>query len=351
MSSRQRDKFRAGTLGVIFQQFNLLPYLSVLDNVVLALEFSNHRTLSTDEKRGRAKRLLTALGLDGDNVLQQKASQLSVGQQQRVAAARAFVGSPPLIIADEPTSALDEDRRLEFLELLFAQQQQTEATLLMVTHDRRVADRFDRVLDLLDIWRHFWQPGGAGMIILRLALQSLRNRRITALLTVLSITLSVVMLLGVEKIRAGTKASFLNTIAGTDLIVGARAGDVQLLLYSIFRIGDATANITWATVEDIRKRPEVKWVVPIALGDSHRGFRVMGTSTSYFDHYRYRRNQALEFSSGDRFDDLFEAVIGHKVAQQLGYEVGSEIVVAHGSGPGSVLAQTMGTNRFAYRGF
>ena len=151
MSSRQRDKFRAGTLGVIFQQFNLLPYLSVLDNVVLALEFSNHRTLSTDEKRGRAKRLLTALGLDGDNVLQQKASQLSVGQQQRVAAARAFVGSPPLIIADEPTSALDEDRRLEFLELLFAQQQQTEATLLMVTHDRRVADRFDRVLDLLDI--------------------------------------------------------------------------------------------------------------------------------------------------------------------------------------------------------
>jgi len=170
------------------------------------------------------------------------------------------------------------------------------------------------------------------MIILRLALQSLRNRRITALLTVLSITLSVVMLLGVEKIRAGTKASFLNTIAGTDLIVGARAGDVQLLLYSIFRIGDATANITWATVEDIRKRPEVKWVVPIALGDSHRGFRVMGTSTSYFDHYRYRRNQALEFSSGDRFDDLFEAVIGHKVAQQLGYEVGSEIVVAHGSG-------------------
>ena len=99
------------------------------------------------------------------------------------------------------------------------------------------------------------------MIILRLALQSLRNRRITALLTVLSITLSVVMLLGVEKIRAGTKASFLNTIAGTDLIVGARAGDVQLLLYSIFRIGDATANITWATVEDIRKRPEVKWVV------------------------------------------------------------------------------------------
>ena len=170
------------------------------------------------------------------------------------------------------------------------------------------------------------------MIILRLALHSLRNRRITALLTIFSITLSVIMLLGVEKIRTGTKASFLNTIAGTDLIVGARAGDVQLLLYSVFRIGAATANITWKTVEDIKVRPEVKWVVPIALGDSHHGFRVMGTSSDYFDHYRFRRNQSLEFSSGKRFDDLFEAVVGHKVAQQLGYKVGSEIVVAHGSG-------------------
>lgn len=170
------------------------------------------------------------------------------------------------------------------------------------------------------------------MIILRLALESLRNRRITVLLTVLSIALSVAMLLGVEKVRVGTKSSFLNTIAGTDLIVGARAGDVQLLLYSVFRIGDATANITWETVEDIKARPEVKWVVPISLGDSHRGFRVMGTSTDYFDHYRYRRNRPLEFSSGERFGDLFDAVIGHTVAEELGYEVGSKIVVAHGSG-------------------
>lgn len=170
------------------------------------------------------------------------------------------------------------------------------------------------------------------MIIPRLALKSLSNRRMTALLTVFSIALSVIMLLGVEKIRAGTKASFLNTIAGTDLIVGARAGDVQLLLYSVFRIGDATANITWETVGDIKARPEVEWVVPIALGDSHRGFRVMGTSPEYFDHYRYRRNQSLVFASGERFDDLFEAVIGHKVAQKLGYEIGSKVVVAHGSG-------------------
>jgi len=151
MSSRQRDRFRAENLGVIFQQFNLLPYLSVLDNVVLALEFSNRPNLSTSEKQDKAKQLLEALGLRGESLLRQKASQLSVGQQQRVAAARAFVGKPPLIVADEPTSALDEGRQSEFLDLLFSQQQQNGATLLMVTHDRRLADRFDRVINLPDI--------------------------------------------------------------------------------------------------------------------------------------------------------------------------------------------------------
>ena len=153
------------------------------------------------------------------------------------------------------------------------------------------------------------------MIILRLAWHSLLNRKITALLTVISIMLSVAMLLGVEKVRTGTKSSFLNTISGTDLIVGARSGDVQLLLYSIFRIGDATANVTWQTVEDIKSRPEVKWIVPISLGDSHRGFRVMGTSPDYFDHYRYRRSQPLKFASGQRFADLYEAVIGRTVGR------------------------------------
>lgn len=151
MSGRERDKFRANTIGVIFQQFNLLPYLSVLDNVTLALEFSSHRNLSASDKQSKAKRLLTSLGLGEVDMTQQKASQLSVGQQQRVAAARAFVGEPPLIIADEPTSALDQDRQTEFIETLFAQQKINNATLVMVTHDLRVANQFDRVLDLRDI--------------------------------------------------------------------------------------------------------------------------------------------------------------------------------------------------------
>ena len=170
------------------------------------------------------------------------------------------------------------------------------------------------------------------MIILRLAWCSLLNRRVTAVLTVLAIALSVTLMLGVEKVRMGTKNGFLNTISGTDLIIGARASPVQLLLYAVFRIGDATANITWQTVTDIKARPEVAWLVPISLGDNHKGFRVMGTTRGYFDHYKYRRQQPLEFAEGSRFDDLYDAVLGHQVAATLGYPLGSKIVVAHGAG-------------------
>ncbi|MCP4184627.1 MAG: FtsX-like permease family protein [Hyphomicrobiales bacterium] len=170
------------------------------------------------------------------------------------------------------------------------------------------------------------------MIIARLAWSSLINRRVTSLLTIFAIALSIILLLGVEKVRVGSKAGFLNTISGTDLIVGARSGQIQLLLYSVFRMGNATNNISMETLNDIKKRPEVKWIVPISLGDSHRGYRVMGSTVTYFDHYRYRRNTKLEFDAGKPFDDLFEAVIGAEVAAKLGYTIGSEIVVAHGAG-------------------
>jgi len=147
-SGAQRDSFRADNLGIIFQQFNLLPYLSVLDNVVLGLSFSRFRSLGAPEQRARAERLLTSLDIDIGKMGKQKVANLSVGQQQRVAAARAFVTEPRLIVADEPTSALDEGRQDEFLDLLFAQQERTGATLLLVTHDPRLASRFDRVIDL-----------------------------------------------------------------------------------------------------------------------------------------------------------------------------------------------------------
>jgi putative ABC transport system permease protein len=170
------------------------------------------------------------------------------------------------------------------------------------------------------------------MIIIRLALQSLANRWLTALLTVLSIALSVMLLLGVEKVRTGARQSFADTISGTDLIVGARSGSLNLLLYSVFRIGNATNNITWKTYQDIAARPDIAWIVPISLGDSHRGFRVMGTTPSYFNLYHYRHGQPLAFSSGGPFSDLFDAVIGADVARELGYKTGDKIIVAHGLG-------------------
>ncbi len=170
------------------------------------------------------------------------------------------------------------------------------------------------------------------MTVFRLAVQSLRNRWMTALLTVLAIAVSVMLLLGVEKVRTGARASFANTISGTDLIVGARSGAIQLLLYSVFRIGNATNNLTWRSYQHIAARPEIAWIVPLSLGDSHRGFRVLGTTPDYFRHYEYRRKQGLVFQSGAPFDDVFDAVIGAEVAVALGYEVGDRIVVAHGTG-------------------
>ena len=170
------------------------------------------------------------------------------------------------------------------------------------------------------------------MPILTLALKSLLNRRFTALLTLLSIALSVALLLGVERVRSETRTSFSSTISGTDLIVGARSGPVQLLLYSVFRIGNATNNISWQSYQDIAAHPKVAWTVPISLGDSHRGFRVLGTTPGYFDHYRYARDRRLEFAAGARFDDLFDAVLGAEVADALGYGLGDEIVIAHGAG-------------------
>ena len=167
-------------------------------------------------------------------------------------------------------------------------------------------------------------------MILRLALASLAARALTVAMTIIAIALSVALFLGVEKVRTGAKASFADTISGTDLIVGARSGSVQLLLYSVFRIGNATNNLTWKSYQDIAARTEVDWIVPISLGDSHRQFRVMGTTPAFFDHYKYRSGKSLAMRDGAIISDLFDAVIGADVATTLGYNIGDPIVVAHG---------------------
>jgi putative ABC transport system permease protein len=169
-------------------------------------------------------------------------------------------------------------------------------------------------------------------MILPLAIKSLRNRRFTAGLTVLSIALSVALLLGVERIRQESRETFASSVSGTDLIVGARSSPVHLLLSSVFRIGNATNNVSWESYQRIAALPEVAWTIPLSLGDSHRGFHVLGTSQDYFDHYRFGRDRKLELAQGERFADANGTVLGAEVASALGYRVGQQIVIAHGSG-------------------
>ena len=152
MGDLARDRFRADNIGIIFQQFNLLHYLSAIDNVLLPLNFSmlkKHACGSTRaECYSEAEKLLETLGIDIKTTAKQKAVELSIGQQQRVAAARAFIGSPQLIIADEPTSSLDEEIQSVFLDQLFLQKEKTGSSLLMVSHNPRIAERFDTITEL-----------------------------------------------------------------------------------------------------------------------------------------------------------------------------------------------------------
>ena len=175
------------------------------------------------------------------------------------------------------------------------------------------------------------------MNLLRLAWKSLLNRRGTALLTMVTIAVSVALMLGVEKVRLHARQSFANTVSGTDLIVGARSGSIQLLLYSVFRIGNATNNISWDSYQEIATLPGVSWVIPISLGDSHKGYRVVGTTSDYFEHFRYANGRQLEFSKGRPFADTFEAVLGAEVARQLGYKNGENLIVSHGIGDDGLL--------------
>ncbi|HHA2907176.1 TPA: ABC transporter permease [Stenotrophomonas maltophilia] len=168
--------------------------------------------------------------------------------------------------------------------------------------------------------------------MLELAWASLRSRALSVGLTVLVITLSVVLLLGVERVRTQAHEGFASTVSGTDLIVGARSGPVNLLLYSVFHIGDPTNNVSWQSYQELSALPQVKWAVPLSLGDSWRGYRVVGTSAGYFEHYRYGAGHALAFADGRPFDDLYDAVIGAEVARAQKVGLGDEIVLAHGTG-------------------
>ena len=166
--------------------------------------------------------------------------------------------------------------------------------------------------------------------IILLAVKSLRFRKLTIGLTILSLAISIVLLLGVDIIRVQAKEKFTNTVSGTDLIVGSRSGSVQLLLYSIFHIGNATNNVSWKSYSKIKKHPRVKWSIPISLGDSHKGFRVIGTTEDIFKFYKYGKGRSLELSNGEIFSGIYDAVIGAKVAKTLNYQLNEKIIISHG---------------------
>ncbi len=170
------------------------------------------------------------------------------------------------------------------------------------------------------------------MLLIKLATKSLLNRKASALLTLFTIAISVMLLMSIERVRVDAKSSFSNTISGTDLIVGARTGDIQLLLSSVFRIGHANNGVSWKSYQFISEQRGVKWAIPMSLGDSHKGLAVLGTNKDYFEHYRFAKKQPLSFLQGHEFNHLFEVVLGAEVANTLGYQLGDEVVIAHGMG-------------------
>ncbi|MCM8581205.1 ABC transporter permease [Accumulibacter sp.] len=176
--------------------------------------------------------------------------------------------------------------------------------------------------------------------LLLLAARSAWNRRLTLGMTLIAVTLSVTLLLGVERVRHEARNSFAQSVAGTDLVVGARTSPVQLMLYAVFRLGEATNNIRWQSYRAIAENPAVAWSIPLSLGDSHHGFPVIGTSSAYFEHFRYGDAQALAFSAGKPFAGIFEAVLGAEVAARLGYRPGDQLILSHGMGDVSLAEHT-----------
>ena len=169
-----------------------------------------------------------------------------------------------------------------------------------------------------------------------LAWRSAWSRRGTLGLVVVSIALATLLLLSLERMRQDLRDSFSQAVSGTDLVIGARTGPVQLMLYAVFRIGGATNNIRMSSLEAVASHRAVAWVVPISLGDSHRGRPVLGTTPAYFQHFLYGDRQPLVLAEGRAFsgdlDGLYEAVIGAEVAASLGYRLGQRIVLSHGTG-------------------
>ena len=339
-----RDRFRADHIGFIFQMFNLVPYLSVADNVALPCRFSAERLRRASARdgglAGEGKRLLSAMGLDPDALGDRPVSALSVGQQQRVAAARALIGAPGLVIADEPTSASTPTPGRPFSTFCSGRSRRSappwcsSATTVrsparstgrsrLPTSTERGPKTRRRRHERADHPPSGDQEPPEPAADRRA--DGLRHRRVR-----------LSRARGGESPGRGTGELRRHHLwHGPDRRRAERGG--QLLLYSVFRIGNATNTVSWRSYLDLAKREDIAWTIPMSLGDSHKGFRVLGTTTAYFDHFRYGRRTPLEIEIGKRFDDVFDAVLGAEVARTLGYTLGQSITISHGIGSGGLV--------------
>ncbi|RBW48968.1 ABC transporter permease [Marinobacter sp. F3R11] len=177
-------------------------------------------------------------------------------------------------------------------------------------------------------------------LAISLATASLWHRRKVLALVCLTLTLSVTLLLGIQYLRTEVKQSFTSTISDTDLIIGARSGQINLLLYTVFHIGDATNNIRWSTFQELKQDTRIDWLIPISLGDSYKGFRVVGTDESFGKHFRFGRGQPLTLASGQWFDGVFDVVLGAGVAKKLNHALDDKIILSHGGGSTSFSNHT-----------
>jgi putative ABC transport system permease protein len=168
------------------------------------------------------------------------------------------------------------------------------------------------------------------MIFLRLAFKSLKNRLFSSTLTIFSIAMSVTLLLAVERTKRAAEEGFTQSISQTDLLVGARTGPLNLILYTVFNMGSASNNISWKSYEDLKSKPEIAWTIPYSLGDGHKGFRVVATDENFYEHYRFRGEGKVELREGNPALDIWDAVIGSEVEKKLNYKLGDRIVIAHG---------------------
>lgn len=170
-----------------------------------------------------------------------------------------------------------------------------------------------------------------------LSLKSLLNRKFTTILCIVSIALSVTLFLSIEKIRKSAEDGFTNTISQTDLIVGAKGGALELLLYSVFHMGNPINNIRYSSFQELSQNPQVAWTIPLSMGDAYRGHRVIGTNENFYKHYRYHGDQEIQFQKGEIPNDTFDVTIGAEVAKKFNLKINDPIILSHGIAESSLL--------------